>query len=423
MNLANKVQLESLPSEIFILPIRAAVAYPLVAFPVEAVLSSTIRLIEELFSEKSLIGLLAVKDQTVETPTSDQLYQTGTIAFIDQVLRLENDVLQVIFQGIERFDVEEWIKTEPHKMQARIRLRYDVVEKGIELEALKRSLRDLAKEIVLLTPDLPKEIIQIIDNIEDERHLLYFVASISSIAIPDKQNLLENDKINEKYRSLLLKLTEEKEVLFLGKKIKAEVSDEVTKTEREYYLRQELKAIHKELGEKEEDIVAEYTIKIEKAKMSDEAKKEAHRELERIAIMSPQSVEYPLAKTYLDWLVDLPWQVISADQLDISNARRVLDIDHYDIDEVKDRILEYLAVRKILRDRNLQREAESKEMATILCFVGPPGVGKTSLGQSIARALGRKFTRMSLGGIRDEAEIRGHRRTYIGALPGRIIQL
>ncbi len=423
---------ENLPFEIVILPIRIAVAYPLVAIPVEVNLSKSIKLVEQSWRDNRQIGLLTIKDHLIETrrgqqqefPTSDQIYSTGTLATIEQIIKVRKNVLQVIFQGIEKFDIEEWTGTDPY-LRARIRIRYDEYyedNEDIEMEAMKRSLRDLSKEVVLLAPELPKEVIQIIDSIESTRHLIYFVASIASLTIAEKQKILDLDNLKEKCRILLANLTKEKEVVALGKKIQADVREEVDKTQKEFFLRQELKAIHKELGEKEENIVSEYTEKINKANMSDEAKKEVTKELERLTTMSPQSAEYPVVKNYLDWIVELPWQIKSNDQIDIENARRILDNDHYDINDVKDRILEYLAVKKIIKERNIPTDKESGETATILCFVGPPGVGKTSLGQSIARALGRKFTRMSLGGIRDEAEIRGHRRTYVGALPGRIIQ-
>jgi ATP-dependent Lon protease len=243
------------------------------------------------------------------------------------------------------------------------------------------------------------------------------------------QQVLETDSVKDKLQTLVAHLSHEKEVLTLGKKIQSEAREEMDKAQREYYLRQQLKAIQKELGELDNDQseVNEYTEKIEEAKLPEEAQKEAQRELKRLGSMSPQSAEYSVIKTYLDWLLDLPWNDLSEDQLEINHARQVLDEDHYDLQEVKDRIIEYLAVRKLVRERGLQtdpgeEETASKAMGAILCFTGPPGVGKTSLGQSIARALGRQFTRMSLGGMRDEAEIRGHRRTYIGAMPGRIIQ-
>jgi ATP-dependent Lon protease len=243
------------------------------------------------------------------------------------------------------------------------------------------------------------------------------------------QQVLETDNVKEKLQALVAHLSHEKEVLTLGKKIQSEAREEMDKAQREYYLRQQLKAIQKELGESDDDQseVNEYSEKIGEAKLPDEAQKEAQRELKRLGSMSPQSAEYSVIKTYLDWLLDLPWNDLSEDQLEINHARQVLDEDHYNLQEVKDRIIEYLAVRKLVRERGLQtdpgeEETASKAMGAILCFTGPPGVGKTSLGQSIARALGRQFTRMSLGGMRDEAEIRGHRRTYIGAMPGRIIQ-
>jgi ATP-dependent Lon protease len=417
----HKEKPESIPPNLPILPLRSAVAYPFVTIPVKVSVPRSVKLVEEAMQKDHLVGLLAVREQSIELPMPGQLYAIGTVAHIQRAFTLTDNTMQIIVQGVERFSVEEWLATEPY-LRARTRLRPDNFESGLDFEALKRSLRDLAKDVVALTPDLPQEVAQILDTIEDGRYLVYFVSSILGIGITDKQKILEIDQLKEKYHALIVYLTREKEVVTLGKKIQSEVREEVDKAQREYFLRQQLKAIHKELGEKEEDLAAEYSQKLEKANLPEEARKEAHRELERMAGMSPQSAEYPMIKTYLDWILDLPWDTTSTDQLDLANARRVLDADHYDINEVKERILEFLAVRKIVKDRGKPGVVEPREMATILCFAGPPGVGKTSLGQSIARALGRKFTHMSLGGMRDEAEIRGHRRTYIGAMPGRIIQ-
>jgi ATP-dependent Lon protease len=311
----------------------------------------------------------------------------------------------------------------------KINLAPDLVESGLELDALERSLRELAQEVIALSPNLPDEVASLLDKVEDPRYLTYLVAANARLEIKKAQEILEADDVKDKLRALIAHLSHEKEILTLGKKIKTEAREEMDKAQREYYLRQQLKAIQKELGETEESdsVVAEYTEKMEKAKLPEEAKKEAQRELKRLSGMSPQAAEYSVIKTYMDWLVELPWEVLSEDHLDTSHARTVLDEDHYDLLEVKERIIEYLAVRKLVQERGVQTEpgdeaTASEAMGAILCFVGPPGVGKTSLGQSISRALGRKFTRMSLGGMRDEAEIRGHRRTYVGAMPGRIIQ-
>ncbi len=294
---------------------------------------------------------------------------------------------------------------------------------------MQRSLRDLAQEVVALSPNLPDEVGNFLNQMKDPRYLLYLVASNAHLEVEKGQQILETDSVKDKFLALISHLSHEKEVLTLGKKIQTQAREEMDKAQREYYLRQQLKAIQKELGETDQGqaVVPEYTEKIEEANLPEEAKKEAHRELKRLSGMTPQAAEYSVIKTYLDWLVELPWNVLSEDQLDVKHARTVLDEDHYDQQEVKDRIIEYLAVRKLVKERGVQIEpgeerTAGEAMGVILCFVGPPGVGKTSLGQSIARALGRKFTRMSLGGMRDEAEIRGHRRTYIGAMPGRIIQ-
>jgi ATP-dependent Lon protease len=336
--------------------------------------------------------------------------------------------LQVIVQGLERFRVEHWIDTQPY-LRAHVVLVPDVVEPGVELDALWRSLRDLAQEVISLTPSLPEEIGKLLNQVKDPRYLTYLVAANAGLEVAEGQRILEMHDVKDRLRALISHLAHEKEVLSLGHKIQTEAREEMDKAQREYYLRQQLKAIQKELGEIDEgqSSAAEYAEKIEKAHLPEEAKREAQRELKRLTGMSPQSAEYSVIKTYLDWLMELPWSFVSEDQLDINHAREMLDTDHYDLQEVKDRIIEYLGVRKLVEERGVQMEpgedaTAGKAVGAILCFVGPPGVGKTSLGQSIARALGRKFTRMSLGGMRDEAEIRGHRRTYIGAMPGRIIQ-
>jgi len=417
-----------IPSDLSILPLRNTVAYPFSVVPLVVGVPRSLKLIEDALEGNRVIGLIAMKDPSIEEPQPDQVYKIGTAAKISGVVRTPNNNLQVVVQGLERFRVEHWLDSE-HYLRANITLTPDVVEPGLELDALLRSLRSLAQEIVALSPNLPDEVSSFLDKIEDSRYLAYLVAANAHLDVTQGQKILEMDDIKDKLHGLISHLSHEKEVLTLGNKIQSEAREEMSKAQREYYLRQQLKAIQKELGETDESqpAVEEYTEKIEKANLPEEAKKEAQRELNRIDGMSPQSAEYAVIKTYLDWLVELPWNVLSEDQLDIDHAREVLDDDHYDLEDVKDRIIEYLAVRKLVKERDIQANPDREEtpgeaMGAILCFVGPPGVGKTSLGQSIARALGRKFTRMSLGGMRDEAEIRGHRRTYIGAMPGRIIQ-
>jgi ATP-dependent Lon protease len=306
----------------------------------------------------------------------------------------------------------------------------EIVEKDIETDALHRSLRDLSQEVFSMSLNVPKEAIEGLARVKNPLDLAYIGAAHADIGFEERQRLLDEDSLKVKLRQLITILSREKEVLALGKKIQRETHEKMSDAQRKYYLRQQLKAIRRELGESGEDKseAEDYRHRIENADLSSEARKEAERELDRFAEMTPQSAEYSMIKTYLDWLLDLPWNHATPDQADIDMARKILEADHYGLQDVKDRIIEYLAVRNLLKIRASGRRAESSAeplaagTGVILCFSGPPGVGKTSLGQSIARAMGREFTRMSLGGLRDEAEIRGHRRTYIGAMPGRIIQ-
>ncbi len=422
--------MENMPGELPILPLRNIVAFPFSVMPLAIGITRSKKLVEDTIKGHRLIGLAASKDASIEEPQPEQIYDVGTVASISRVFQGPDNTMNIIIQGLERFRIEYWTNTEPY-LTARVRLAPEKVEEGLELEALVHSLRDLAKDIVKLSPNWPDDVANFLDQVKDPRYLAYMAAANSGLGIPEAQNVLEADDIKDKLQVLISHLAHQKEVLKLGQKIKSEAKETLDKAQKEYFLRQQLKAIQKELGESEENqsesLIDEYEKKLAKAELPEEAEKEARRELKRLAGMSPHSAEHPLIKTYLDWLTDLPWQKLSADQLDIEHARTVLDEDHYDLQEVKDRLIEYLAVRKLVRDRGLKHEPGSEERSgeakgAILCFAGPPGVGKTSLGQSIARALGRKFTRMSLGGMRDEAEIRGHRRTYIGAMPGRIIQ-
>ncbi len=424
----NAELVKSIPKELPILPLRNTVAFPFSALPLVVGIPRSVKLVKEAREGNRLIGLLTAKDPSIEEPGPGQIYETGTVAKVYHMVKAPNDTLQVVVQGLERFRVEHWMGTEPY-LRARITLIPDVVDSDVELDALQRALRDLTQEVIALSPNLSEEVSNFLNHVEDPRYLAYLVAANARLEISKAQEILEKDSIKDKLRALISHLSHEKEVLTLGQKIQTEAREEMDKAHREYYLRQQLKAIQKELGETDEtqSAAVEYTEKIEDANLPEEAKKEALRELKRLSSMSPQSAEYSVIKTYLDWLVELPWNVLSEDQLEIHHARTVLDEDHYDLQDVKDRIIEYLAVRKLVQERGVKTEpgeeaTVSEAMGAILCFVGPPGVGKTSLGQSIARALGRKFTRMSLGGMRDEAEIRGHRRTYIGAMPGRIIQ-
>jgi ATP-dependent Lon protease len=419
---------KEVPEVLPILPLRNTVAFPLSALPLTVGVPRSVKLVEDAREGDRLIGLFAAKDPSIEEPKPGQIYETGTLAKVYHVLRAPDDTLQVVVQGLERIRVEHWLEPEPY-LHARIAVTPDQMDSDVELDALQRILRDLAWEVISLSPNLPDEVGHFLNQVQDPRYLAYLVAANARLDVPKAQEILETDDVKDKLRALISHLTREKEVLALGKKIQSEAKEEMNKAQRDYYLRQQLKAIQKELGETDEcqSVDTEYTKKLEKARLPEEAMKQAQSELKRLSSMSPQSSEYSLIKTYLDWLVDLPWHELSEDQLDVIHARTVLDEDHYDLQEVKNRIIEYLAVRKLVKDRGADTDPDEKAsvseaMGAILCFAGPPGVGKTSLGQSVARALGRKFTRMSLGGMRDEAEIRGHRRTYIGAMPGRIIQ-
>ncbi|MFC1866800.1 endopeptidase La [Thermodesulfobacteriota bacterium] len=422
--------LENMPTELPIFPLRNSVAFPFSMMPLAIGIPRSEKLIEDAINGNKLIGIVASKEPIIEEPRPDQIYNVGTVASIIRVFQLPDNSSNVVVQGLERFRIDKWTNTEPYLM-AEVSLTPEKVEESLELEALVHSLRDLAKDIVKISPNWPDNMVNFIDQVRDPRYLVYLSAANSGMGVEEAQSLLEADDIKDKLRVMISHLSHQKEVMKLGHKIKSDAAETLDKAQREYYLRQQLKVIKKELGESEENqsesVTDEYEEKLKKANLPDEAEKEARRELKRLAGMSPHSAEHPVIKTYLDWLTDLPWNSLSEDQLDIEHARMVLDEDHYDLQEVKDRLIEYLAVRKLIQDRGLEVDPGHEDKAgeakgAILCFAGPPGVGKTSLGQSIARALGRKFARMSLGGMRDEAEIRGHRRTYVGAMPGRIIQ-
>ncbi len=435
----------TIPDVLPILPLRNTVVFPFpVLIPLAVEQPRSVRLVDEAVLGDRIIGLVAMPDGSIPEPGPDQVYQVGTAALIHRLFKAPDGSIRLFIQGLERFKIGEWVATEPY-LKARVEVAPDIVETTIEVQALMRNTVDLFRRLVELVPHLPEELVQAAGSVDDPRNLVYLVASSIRMDVPDAQQVLELDNTQSKLEKLTSILNRELEVLELGKKIQSEAQSEMSKVQREYYLREQLKAIQRELGEGDEQtkVIEEYRTKIEAAGMSEEAKKEALRELERMQAMPAAAAEYSVIKTYLDWLIAMPWQKETVDNLDINRARQILDDDHYNLQEVKDRILEYLAVRKLRLERSggetvPQETAVSGDGAgphpaaeipnqeggvgAILCFVGPPGVGKTSLGQSIARALGRKFVRMSLGGMRDEAEVRGHRRTYIGAMPGRIIQ-
>ncbi len=421
---------QRIPDEVPVLPLRNTVAFPYIVMPLAVGIPRSVKLIEEADSAGRMIGLVAMTDPSIEVPDPSQVHSVGTAAIIHRIMHADDGTLTVFIQGLERFRVVEWTAEEPY-LRARIEITPDVIEESVVEEALRRNLLDIATRLAELIPQFPDEAIRFIQQLNDSRLLVYLIASNMRIDMEEAQELLEIDHLAGKMQFLIRVLTRELEVREIGQQIQEKAKEEIEKNQREYYLRQQMDAIRKELGEGDDgkQDVAEYKQKIEEAGMTDEAKEEALRELARLEKMPPQAAEYWVIKTYLDWLTTLPWQVMTEDKLEIPYAREVLDEDHYDLEDVKERILEFLAVRKLRLERGLDQEvAEDLQgrkvegMGAILALVGPPGVGKTSLGQSIARSLGREFTRMSLGGMRDEAEIRGHRRTYIGAMPGRIMQ-
>lgn len=427
-----------IPEELPILPLRGVVVYPLMVVPLTVGQARSVRLIDDVAVGDRHVGLVASKEAEIDEPGPDQVYQVGTAAIIHRLIKAPDGTMRIIVQGVERIRIDEWIAEEPY-LKARVSQADDITpeEDDVEAEALVRNVVDLFSRLVALVPHLPDELLMAASGSSDPRQLAYLISTSVRMEIPDAQNILELDKVTDKLRHLTTILNHELEVLELGKKIQTEAHSEMEKMQREYFLREQLKAIQRELGEGDEQQVEieELRVKISEAQMPEEAEKEALRELSRLEKLHPAAAEYGVIRTYLDWLTSLPWAITTEDVFDIPLARQVLDEDHYDLEKIKDRILEYLSVRKLRMERAAEREETEKEgpmpardlirrerEGVILCFVGPPGVGKTSLGQSIARSLGRKFIRMSLGGVRDEAEIRGHRRTYIGAMPGRIIQ-
>jgi ATP-dependent Lon protease len=424
-------ELLHVPPHLPILPLRGMVVFPMTAVPIRVGQPRSIRLIDDAVVGKRLVGLVASRDPELETPGPDDVYRIGTVAAVHRLFKSPDGTITLIMQGLMRIQIDEFVGELPY-LTARVSMVPEKVEKSPEVEALRRSIADGFQRLSELAPAVPEEMSTLVVNLEDPLQLAYAVANqIKTIELREAQRLLELDSATEKLHMLLGLLTKELEVLELGRKIQSDAQSEMEKTQREYFLREQLKAIQRELGEADEQQmeVEEFRKKIEEAGMPEEAEKEARRELDRLSKLPTAAAEYGVIRTYLDWLTSLPWSVETDDDLDIGHARLVLDEDHYDLEEIKERILEYMAVRKLREERKEELEQDQpsdlirrEREGVILCFIGPPGTGKTSLGQSIARAMGRKFVRQSLGGVRDEAEIRGHRRTYIGALPGRIMQ-
>jgi len=405
-----------LPDILSILPLRDTVLFPQAVLPLAVGRPASVRLVDEAILGSRLIAVVTQRDPSVEEPRPTDLFSVGTATVIHKTLKQPDGTLRLVVQGLGRIRVVEIVQDQPFLKARVIPLEEVEATPGeVEAEALTRNAVALFQRIVSLSPLLPDDLAAVAANVSDPGWLADAIAAaLPTLTTAGKQELLETAGVKLRLQKLVTALTKEAEVLELGSKIQSQVQSEMSKSQREYYLREQLKAIQKELGEGDERTqeIEELRQKIDAAGMPEEARKEALRELDRLAKMPPAAAEYTVARTYLDWLIALPWQKETTDQIEISRARQILDEDHWGLEKVKDRVLEYLAVKKI---RPGGRDP-------ILCFVGPPGVGKTSLGKSIARALGRKFVRISLGGMRDEAEVRGHRRTYIGALPGQIIQ-
>jgi ATP-dependent Lon protease len=442
-----------IPDALPVLPLRGgAVVFPLAVVPLTVGLPRSIQLVDDVMRGNRMLALVAQRDDNVEQPGPGDLHGIGTAAIIHQLVRGADGALRLIVQGLERVRVLDFIATEPY-LVARIAASPDRVTPGVEAEGLRRAVIDLFRRLVALIPEVPDEVGVAAESVADPRQVAYLIASTGLVDGAARQEILALEPVEAKLRRLVEILQREESVRELGQRIASETQGRMSQTQREYYLREQLRSIQQELGDGGDDPeIADLRTKIAEITLPPEVRREAERELDRLGSIPPASPEHGIIRTYLDWIANLPWDTLSGGEIDIARARRVLDEDHYDLEKIKDRILEYLAVRKLREDREAAEEAvipanvgveiegqgeivpepepavraetptDRAAREPILLFVGPPGVGKTSLGQSIARALEREFVRLSLGGVHDESEIRGHRRTYIGALPGRIIQ-
>ena len=406
----------AVPDVLPILPVRDTVLFPGAVLPLTVGRESSLSLVNALQGEEKMLGVVAQLDPRVEDPSAADLHKVGTLAKVHKTVKMPNGNVVIFLEGLQRINVLELIGLRPF-LRARIEAQPDLAgEMDAELEALQRNAQDLFRDVVSHSPQLSDDLQSVAMNIDDAGRLADFIAgTLPSLSTLLRQELIETPSVRKRLETLIRELSKELEVLELRSKIHDQVQEQVSQNQREYLLREQMKAIQKELGESEDSTqeIDELRKKVEEAGLSAEAKKECDREIKRLAKMTPASAEYMVSRTYLEWMTSLPWSKSSgAEDIDIAKGKVILDEDHYDLEKVKERILDYLAVKKL----------QPGMKGPILCFVGPPGVGKTSLGKSIARALGRKFVRIALGGMHDEAEIRGHRRTYIGALPGQIIQ-
>lgn len=409
-----------IPDILPVLPLRNVTVFPFAVVPIVIGQERSVRLIDDVMRSDRLLVLVTQRTETDHPAQPEDLFSVGTVGQVTQLFRAPDGTIRTLVQGLERVRVLEYVQRDPY-LKAKVELFPDEVSSTVDLEALRRALIDVFKQLVSLSDEVPDEAAVAIEALPEPQQVAAFIATTVPMDVRVRQEALEAP-LDVRMRRLLDAMQHEIAVRELGRKIAAETQARLTRAQQEAILREQLRSIQKELGEDGTAAeVEELRRKLEEAGLPDEARKEAERELSRLATMSPASPEYGIIRTYLDWMVSLPWNRLTGGEIDVAKAREILDADHYDLEKVKERILEYLAVRK-LRQERLGGEAPDASHEPILCFVGPPGVGKTSLGQSIARALGRKFVRVSLGGVHDEAEIRGHRRTYIGALPGRIVQ-
>ena len=403
--------------ELALLPLRNTVLFPQVVVPLAVGRPKSVKLIEEAVQEETPIAVLTQKEAETDDPTTEDLYHVGTVARILKVVKIANDNYSVIIQGQKRIRLEEMAQEEPY-----FKGNFEIIEPPpspvgegqVEIEALFMNLKSTAKQVVKFIPEMPKEASQMVEGVNDPGQLCDFVAANMDITTEEKQEILETVELKERLTTVVTLLARQLEVLRVSDKIQSQIKEEIDKNQREYYLRQQLKAIKEQLGEMDGEggDLDDIAQKLDEQDLPEEVEDVCRKQLKRLRMMQPASSEYGVTRTYVETLLDIPWRKQTKDKLDIHEARKILDEDHYDLDKVKKRIVEYLAVRKLKNDMK----------GPILCLVGPPGVGKTSLGRSVARALGREFVRISLGGITDESEIRGHRRTYVGALPGRIVQ-
>ncbi len=406
-------EFETLPDSMPVLPLRDTVAYPDTLAPLGVGQERSIKLVDDVLAANRMLVMVASREPEEDAPDPDQLYDVGVVGVVTRMLKVPDGTIRILVQGSQRVELGPYETGKPY-LVAGIREIPDVIEESPELEALTRNVQRTFSEIIEQIPYLPEELQMAVTNVDDPSALSHLIAGALRISTDEKQSLLEEVDVTKRLRKLSEILARELEVIQLGSQIQSEVQSSIDKGQREYFLREQMKAIQAELGEEDEQVAEanELRERLEAANLPEGAHQAAERELSRLEKLPPAAAEHGVIRTYLEWLVELPWDKETEDNLDIEHARKVLDDDHYGMEEIKDRILEYLAVRKLNPD----------SPGPILCFVGPPGVGKTSLGKSIGRALGREFERISVGGVRDEAEIRGHRRTYIGAMPGTIIR-